>query len=107
MLTRALTALAAALLLGTGCPKNATSPALSDDDRAEQLSAQLEELRARVQAEPPGCPAWKDLSKRTCGLSNEVCALSARRGERLDLQKRCTQAQEDCARFTDQASRCP
>ncbi|MBM4381390.1 MAG: hypothetical protein FJ086_19135 [Deltaproteobacteria bacterium] len=107
MMTRSLTTLAAALLLGTGCPKNGTTPSLSDDDRAEFLSSQLEELRARVQAEPPGCPGWKDLSKKVCGLSSEVCGLSARKPERLDLQKRCTQSQEDCARFTDQAGRCP
>jgi len=107
MMIRSVTALAAALLLGTGCPKATTASNLSDDDRGELLSSQLEELRARVQSENPGCPGWKDVSKKVCELSTGVCALSGKHPERMGLQKRCTQSQEDCARFTDQAGRCP
>ena len=106
-MTKPLLTALAALLLATGCPKAAPAPALSDEDRTELLSNQLEELRARTQAENPGCPAWKELSRKACGLSHELCELAGKRPERMDFQKRCTQAQEDCARFSDQAGRCP
>jgi hypothetical protein len=106
-MTKPLLTALAALLLSSACTRSTPAPSLSDDDRAELLSNQVEELRARTQAENPGCPAWKELSRKACGLSNELCQLAGKRPERLDFQKRCTQAQEDCARFSDQGGRCP
>lgn len=100
-------ALVAALLLATGCPRNlAPGNPASDEDQAERVQSQLEEIRARVQAEPPTCPAWCELAKKTCDLSAQACALSGRHPDRLDYQKRCISSQEDCARFNDQCSRC-
>lgn len=96
-----------ALMLGSSCTRNlAPVNAGTDEDQAERIQSQLEEIRARVQAEPPACPAWCDLQKKTCELSSQVCAISGRHPDRLDYQKRCIASQEDCARFNDNCSRC-
>lgn len=97
----------ASVLLLTGCPKKvSTNVAGSDDEQMDQLTAQLEELRAQVKTEEPKCPEWCSLSKRACQLSAQTCEISGRNAERIEMQQKCTQSQEDCAAFNDGCARC-
>ena len=97
----------AAVVLLTGCPKKtATTVAGTDDEQMDQLTAQLEELRAKVKAEDPKCPEWCNLSKRVCELSARTCEISGRNPDRMEMQQKCTQSQEDCAAFNDGCARC-
>ncbi len=95
---------AAALL---GCPKRTTTNVSgTDDERMDQYSAQLEELRTRVQAREVSCSEWRELAGKICDIRANVCEIANRHVDRADMQQKCIAAQEDCARFNDSASSC-
>lgn len=97
------------LLAVTGCPaKRAETSVLgSGEDQLETMSAKLEEYRSRGQTGDLGCPGNCDAKRDVCAISEALCAASERQSDRADLATRCTQSQEDCARFNDDCSRCP
>lgn len=87
-----------------GCPKNAvTNVAGSDDEKMDQLSAQLEELHTKTELQ---CTEYCHLKSRACGISTQACELSSHAAERTDFQKKCVLAQEECARFNEACDRC-
>lgn len=96
----------AALLALAGCPKNVPENVSgNDDERMDQYSAQLEELRARS-AQDMKCDDWCGMKSNVCGISGKVCDIAGKKTERNDFQGKCVAAQEDCARFTDSCSSC-
>ncbi len=97
----------AVALLVLGCPKRVdTNVAGSDDEQMDQLSARLEELRARVQAQEPQCKDWCSLAGEVNDLSKRVCDLSAKNADRADMQQKCVSSQEERARFNDGCAPC-
>src|SRR3712207_205457 len=95
-----LTSAAALCVLLAGCPKrNTLNVAGSDDEQMDQLSAKLEELRARVASGEPKCQDWCAMSSDVCDISRMACDISGRHADRADMQSRCVSAQEECARF--------
>lgn len=102
-----LLALAGSLLLLLGCPKRTPAGVSgSDEEKLDQFSAQLEELRSRVQAKEPKCEEWCSLSRQVCDISRQVCQLASRQVDRPEVQKRCSGSQEDCAHFNDSCTAC-
>ena len=100
-------ALCALLLAAAGCPKRVDSNvAGTDDEQMDQLSARLEELRARVQAQEPQCKDWCSMSGEVSHLSQKVCDLSTKNPERSDMQQKCVASQEERARFNDGCAPC-
>ena len=99
-----LASLAASLLL-LACPKNTAGPNLggSDDEKMDQLSAQLEEYGTKTNSE---CGETCDLKSKVCRLSDTVCEIAGRNADRTEYQKRCVTAQEECARFNEACSTC-
>jgi outer membrane murein-binding lipoprotein Lpp len=104
-MTRSL--VCSALVLGCvllGCPKNVvTNVAGTDDEKMDQLSAQLEELHTKTDLP---CGEYCSLKSRACGVSTQACEVSTRAPERADFQKKCVVAQEECARFNEACDRC-
>ncbi len=99
--------LAALAALSMGCPKAAPKTVTgSDDEQADQLTANLEELRTRPQASEPKCDEWCSLSKKVADLSSSLCAIAGRNKERAELQQKCVTSQEDVAHFNDKCSSC-
>ena len=100
-----LTLAVAAVLLG--CPKAAPKGVTgTDEEQMDQLSAQLEELRTRVQAQEPKCDDWCAMSKKVAEMSKSICELSARNKDRAEMQQKCVTSQEDVARFNDSCASC-
>lgn len=98
--------LAAAALL-TACPKSAgTNVSGTADEQMDLYASQLEELRTRAAAADLKCADWCDLKSKVCSLRDSTCDLASGNATRDDFQKRCTAAQEDCARFTDSCTGC-
>lgn len=99
-----LVSLAASLFL-LACPKNTGGPQLggTDDEKMDQLSAQLEEYRTKTSSE---CSEQCDLKSKVCKLSDTVCEISGRNADRPEYQKKCVTSQEECARFNEQCSGC-
>ena len=96
----------AVVLALAGCPKNVDSNVSgSDDERMDQYSAQLEELRTRS-AQDMQCDDWCGMKGKVCDISARVCDISGKKSDRADFQSRCVTAQEDCARFSDSCSSC-
>ena len=91
-----------------GCPKNTGvgNVAGTDEEQLDQYSAQLEELRAKVQASEPKCDEWCSLSRTVCEISTNVCEIAKRKVDRSDVQSKCVGSQEDCARFNDSCASC-
>ncbi|MHB8872812.1 MAG: hypothetical protein ACYC8T_03915 [Myxococcaceae bacterium] len=103
----ALTLAAVALCLSLGCPKAQPKGVTgTDDEQMDQLSAQLEELRSRVQAAEPKCDEWCSMSGKVRDISTSMCAIAGRNKERAELQQKCVSSQEDVARFNDSCSSC-
>ena len=104
-MTRLTLACALTLTLA-GCPKNVPdNVAGNDDERMDQYTAQLEELRTRS-AQDMLCDDWCGMKGKACGISSSVCDLAGKKAERNDFQSKCVAAQEECARFTDSCSSC-
>ena len=99
-----LSALAASLFL-LACPKNTGGPQLggSDDEKMDQLSAQLEEYRTKTSSE---CSDQCDLKSKVCKLSDTTCEIAGRNADRAEYQKKCVTAQEECARLNEACSGC-
>lgn len=96
-----------ALLLIGACSKHvARNVGADDDEELNRLSAQLEEIKAGVQAREPPCSEWCPLARRVCDISRRVCDISARNADRPARQKRCSANQEDCAKFNDRCTSC-
>jgi hypothetical protein len=103
----ALLALIASMALALGCPKRQPGGVTSsDDDLLDGYSAQMEELRSRLKMQEPSCEEWRSLAKSGCAVSRQVCEIATRNRDRGDMQQRCIDSQEDCARFNDGASAC-
>lgn len=99
--------LVAASLALLACPKKVPSNvAGTDDEQVDQLSAQLEELRAKSQAGELKCSDWCDLASRARELSGQTCEIAKRHGDRSDFQTKCVTSQEDFARFNESCSGC-
>jgi hypothetical protein len=95
------------ILFVIGCAKRQIrSVAADDDEHLDQLAAQLEEIKARVQAQEPTCSEWCPLAKKVCDISRTTCDISARHPDRKDIQTRCSATQEDCAKFNDSCTGC-
>ncbi len=100
-------ALLALSVLCLACPKRVdTNVAGSDDASLDQLTAQLEELRARVQAQEPQCKDWCSMKGEVTDLAKRLCDLSARNPDRTDMQQKCVSGQEEQARATDGCAPC-
>ena len=90
-----------------GCPKAPPKGVTgSDDEQMDQLSAQLEELRTRVQAQEPKCDDWCAMAKKVSDLSSSMCTLAERNRARAEMQQKCAASQEDIAHFNDGCSSC-
>ena len=100
----AVVVFAAAFALA-GCPKRVESHTVSgtDEEKLDQYSARLEELRTRMQAENPACEDLCSTAKEVCEIQKSVCEITARLPDRAD---RCVAANEDCARFNDSCASC-
>lgn len=99
--------LAAAALLALGCPKSTgSSVAGTADEQMDLFASQLEELRAKASASDLQCSDWCSLKDKVCSLRDKTCDLAQASAGRDDFQKRCTAAQEDCARFNDSCTSC-
>lgn len=105
---KSVLALAALALLFTGCPKKAdtTNVAGTDDEQMDQLTAKLEEMRAKAKADEVKCPDWCSLAKQVCDFSHRTCEISGRHADRMDMQQRCAQSQEDCVSYNDGCAKC-
>jgi outer membrane murein-binding lipoprotein Lpp len=104
VLAGALVTLALSALL-VGCPKHVpVTVAGTDDEKMDQYSAQLEELKSRTDVQ---CSDYCSLKSKACSLSTNVCEISGRLADRADFQKKCVTAQEECARFNESCSTCP
>lgn len=102
----ALLGLAVSFALATlpGCPKQTTTTvAGTDDEKVDQLSAQLEELRTRTDL---SCTDFCSVKEKACGLSRQTCDIATKAPERNDFQQKCVTSQEDCARFGESCSSC-
>lgn len=99
-----LASLAASLVL-LACPKSTGGPNLggSDDEKMDQLAAQLEEYGTKETAE---CGETCGLKGKVCKLSETACEIAGRNADRPEYQKRCVTAQEECARFNEACSTC-
>lgn len=99
-----LAALAASLFL-LACPKNTGGPQLggTDDEKMDQLSAQLEEYRTKTSSE---CSETCELKSKVCNLSETVCEIAGRNADRPEYQQKCVTSQEECARFNESCSGC-
>ncbi len=99
-----LAALAASMLM-LACPKNTGGPNLggSDDEKMDQLAAQLEEYGTKSNSD---CTETCSLQTKICKLSETACEIAGRNAERAEYQKRCVTAQEECARFNESCSTC-
>jgi outer membrane murein-binding lipoprotein Lpp len=87
------------------CPKNVpVTVAGTDDEKMDQYSAQLEELKTKTDVQ---CSDYCTLKSKACSLSTNVCEISGRLADRADFQKKCVTAQEECARFNESCSTCP
>jgi hypothetical protein len=106
-MTRWIPLLLLASALFAACPKKVNTEVLgSDDEQMDKYGAQLEELRTRVEAQPPKCNEWCSLSQRACDISKNLCEIAGRHADRNDMQQRCVTSQEDCARFNDSCAGC-
>jgi hypothetical protein len=93
--------------LTLGCPKAPPSGVSgTDDEQLDRLSAQLEELRTRVQAQEPKCSEWCTLASQVSGISKAICDIAGRNKDRTELQQKCVSSQEDVARFNDSCASC-
>jgi hypothetical protein len=92
-------------LLFLGCPKNVPTPTEGDDALVDRYTAQLEEVKGRAQL-AQGCPDRCGAARDGCELARQLCDLSARDTTRTDLSRRCTGAQETCARLNDGCAGC-
>lgn len=104
-MTRLAPLLAAAALL-LACPKSASTVTGTADEQMDLYSNQLEELRTRAAAGDMKCSDWCSSKDKVCSLRDKVCDLATQSATRDDFQKRCTSAQEDCARFNDSCTGC-
>lgn len=96
---------AAALLLG--CPRSTGSNVSGNtDEQMDQYASQLEELRTRAAGGDMKCTDWCSMKDKVCSLRDRTCDLAGGNTTREDFQKRCTTAQEDCARFNDSCTGC-
>lgn len=99
--------LAASAALALGCPKAPPKGvAGTDDEQVDQLSAQLEELRTRVQAQEPRCDDWCSMAKKVNDISTSLCEIAGRHTDRAEMQQKCVASQEDVARFNDSCASC-
>jgi len=86
------------------CPKSTTTTvAGSDDEQMDRYSAQLEEIRTRVDVP---CNEVCSLKAKACDISSSVCAIAAKASDRDDFQKKCAQSQEDCASLSGKCASC-
>ncbi len=92
-------------VLFAACPKNVENVSGSDDERMDQYSAQLEEMRARA-SQDMKCDDWCGMQGKVCDTSKKVCDIAGTKSDRADFQAKCVASQEDCARFTDSCSSC-
>ncbi len=104
-MNRLVLATLAASLLFLACPKNTGGPNLggTDDEKMDQLSAQLEEYRTKTNSE---CSETCDLKGKVCKLSDSVCEIAGKNADRAEYQKKCVTSQEECARFNEACSGC-
>ena len=99
--------LLAAVALCSACPKSSgTSVSGSADDQMDLYSSQLEELRTRAAGGDLKCTEWCSSKDKVCSLRDKTCDLAGSNAGREDFAKRCTTAQEDCARFNDSCTSC-
>jgi hypothetical protein len=101
-ITRALLLVACSLCL-FACPKQSTAVATTggDDELVDQYAAQLEELRTRDVSGENHCKDACPNKSKVCGISESVCAIAVKKGDRADFQTKCVASQEDCAKFTE------
>jgi hypothetical protein len=101
------TMLALLTLVLVGCPKQVdTRVAGTDDDQLALYEAKLEELRSRASARDTSCEEGCTLTRETCEVAENLCAVVSRNEDRADLPRRCTRARESCAEGTDSCTRC-
>jgi hypothetical protein len=102
-----LVPLFAAAALFLACPKSTGSNVSGNtDEQMDQYASQLEELRTRASGADMKCSDWCSLKTKVCSLRDSTCDLAGSNAARDDFQKRCTTAQEDCARFNDSCTSC-
>ncbi|MBX7114074.1 MAG: hypothetical protein K1X64_07040 [Myxococcaceae bacterium] len=95
-------------LLLLGCPKQAPTVAITgnDDELIDQYSAQLEELRTRDTAGENRCKDACPTKNKVCAISESVCGIAVKKGDRADFQTKCVATQEDCAKFGEVCLSC-
>jgi hypothetical protein len=103
MNARFLSCVVTTMALGLSCAHTASS-GLEPQAEFDALSARLEELRTREDAD---CGEAPNRRQETCDISVKLCALAARSTDRADFQQHCALSQEDCALAGDRAGRCP
>ena len=90
-----------------GCPRNVPETvAGSDDDMLDHYGAKHEELRARSRAPELDCEDRCKIALEGCELGRRICEVASRNENRVDMQRRCTEAQEECSSFNDGCARC-
>lgn len=99
----ALSVFAALFLLA--CPKATPTSTLqgNDDQKLDQLAAQLEELNSRELTE---CSDKCSVKTKVCNISETSCEISGRSPDNAEFQKHCVKAQEACAKFNETCSAC-
>jgi hypothetical protein len=85
---------------GLGCAAHAPATLEAPGDA---LLARVEEYRTRVQL---SCAESCGEQRQVCALSTEVCAAANTANSGESLQRGCTAAQEECARFGAQCLTC-
>ena len=95
-------------LLAVACPKNNpdSNVAGTDDEQLDRYSAQIEEMHARIQAGEPKCSDWREMAKKMCDITRQVCAIADRHKDRDDIAKKCGSTQEDCANYNGSSTNC-
>ena len=75
------------------------------DQRAEALDQQF--LALTASSAPPDCQRVCGLVGQICDLSERICALAGRHRDDVELEGRCTTAEQRCRRAQERsASRC-
>ncbi|WP_342374700.1 hypothetical protein NVS55_25565 [Myxococcus stipitatus] len=91
-----------------GCARNPVETRVAgDDDMAiDDVSARLEEQRARAAQDELACGDRCDVAAQTCEVAEELCALVDRNPDRDDLPPRCAQGREQCSDARDGCMTC-
>ena len=88
------TLLALLTLVLMGCPKQVdTRVAGTDDEQLAGYEARLEELRSRASTGDTSCEEGCTLTRETCVVAENLCAVVGRHEDRTDLPSRCAKAQ--------------